>query len=87
MEKAELAPHIGPAYLGIDAGSTTTKLTLIDSAGNLLYSDYGCNQGRPLASAVTALQKMYSQLNKDTYIAYAWRYRLWRKNGTGRFAG
>lgn len=67
---ADLASHVGPAYLGIDAGSTTTKLTLINSDGALLYSDYGSNQGRPLASAVTALQKMYAELNKETYIAY-----------------
>ena len=71
IKRADLATHIGPAYLGIDAGSTTTKLTLINSAGDLLYSDYGSNQGRPLVSAVTALQKMYSCFNKNTYIAYA----------------
>ncbi|MGL5206984.1 MAG: BadF/BadG/BcrA/BcrD ATPase family protein, partial [Acidaminococcaceae bacterium] len=71
VKRADLATYAGPAYLGIDAGSTTTKLTLINSAGELLYSDYGSNQGRPLAAAVTALQKLYSQLNKDTYIAYA----------------
>ena len=37
----------------------------------MLYSDYGSNQGRPLLSAVTALQKLYSHLNNNTYIAYA----------------
>ena len=54
VKRADLTTHTGPAYLGIDAGSTTTKLTLINSAGDLLYSDYGSNQGRPLASAVAA---------------------------------
>ena len=37
IKRADLATHIGPAYLGIDAGSTTTTLTLINSAGDLLY--------------------------------------------------
>lgn len=71
VKRADLSTHSGPAYLGIDAGSTTTKLTLINDAGDLLYSDYGSNQGKPLSSVVSALQKMYARLNKNTYIAYA----------------
>ena len=36
------------AYLGIDAGSTTTKVALISEEGDLLYTHYGSNQGSPL---------------------------------------
>ncbi len=46
----DLATYTGPAYLGIDAGSTTTKMVLIDPDCNLLYSFYHSNQGNPSAS-------------------------------------
>jgi len=45
---ADLAGCSGDAYIGIDAGSTTTKLVLIDEGGSLLYSYYASNHGAPL---------------------------------------
>ena len=45
---ADLASYSGDAYIGIDAGSTTTKLVLIDDGGSLLYSYYVSNHGAPL---------------------------------------
>lgn len=71
VQRADLSSHKGPAYLGIDAGSTTTKLVLINGNGELLYEDYGSNEGRPLSVAVSALKKVYDSLSKDSYIAYA----------------
>ncbi|MDR0299853.1 MAG: 2-hydroxyacyl-CoA dehydratase [Streptococcaceae bacterium] len=64
-----LAEHHGPAYLGIDAGSTTTKLVLIDDDGNILYDHYGSNNGEPLESVVQVLLDIYRKLPKDVYIA------------------
>jgi len=58
----------GDAFLGIDAGSTTTKVALIDNEGSLLYSYYGSNLGSPLESTITALKDMYSKLNPGIYI-------------------
>lgn len=56
-------------FLGIDAGSTTTKATLIDSDKNLLYSFYRSNEGNPLEAVRTMLKDLYSQLPKGAYIA------------------
>ncbi|MDR1464624.1 MAG: acyl-CoA dehydratase activase [Oscillospiraceae bacterium] len=45
---ADLESYEGGAWLGIDAGSTTTKLVLMDGNGRLLYSYYAPNNGEPL---------------------------------------
>ncbi|GAB2027773.1 acyl-CoA dehydratase activase-related protein [Lactovum odontotermitis] len=65
----KLAEHHGPAYLGIDAGSTTTKAVLIDDDGNILFDHYGSNNGEPLESVIDILKELYSQLPSDVYIA------------------
>jgi predicted CoA-substrate-specific enzyme activase len=58
----------GKCFLGIDAGSTTTKACLIDENGSLLYSYYGSNEGSPLKSAVKILKDLYSKLPKNAKI-------------------
>ena len=50
----------GDAYLGIDAGSTTTKLALIAPDGGLLYTYYHSNQGNPVAIVKEQLEKIYA---------------------------
>ncbi|WP_265458952.1 2-hydroxyacyl-CoA dehydratase [Enterococcus sp. HY326] len=67
----ELAQHSGVAFLGIDAGSTTTKVTLIDEEGNLLFSHYGNNQGQPLETTMAVLKDLYSQMPADVFIGKA----------------
>ena len=64
----KLSEHHGVAFLGIDAGSTTTKVTLIDEEGQLLFSFYGNNQGQPLETTITVLKDLYSQLPEDVFI-------------------
>lgn len=62
------------AYLGIDSGSTTTKMVLMDEEGNLLDSFYGHNEGSPLTVAVRALTQMrkrYRQAGGDLEIIAA----------------
>lgn len=60
----------GPAFLGIDAGSTTTKAALTDSEGNLLYTFYKNNEGNPVESSRQMLKELYERMPEDLYIAY-----------------
>ena len=54
------AAYAGPAWLGIDAGSTTTKMALIDEKGGLLYTYYHSNQGNPVAIVLEQLKQIYA---------------------------
>lgn len=71
VEKKDLKSYKGDAFIGIDAGSTTTKLVLIDNEGNLLYSLYGSNEGNPLQSVINNLKTLYSELPKDVTIRFS----------------
>lgn len=68
VKRVYLENYKGNAYLGIDAGSTTTKVALIDEEGSLLYSHYGSNMGSPLESTIEVLRDLYGKLNKNTRI-------------------
>ena len=59
----------GPVFLGIDAGSTTTKAALIDKDGNLLYSFYQSNGGNPIETTRNMLLELYDLLPDTAYIA------------------
>ncbi|MBQ8231553.1 MAG: 2-hydroxyacyl-CoA dehydratase [Lachnospiraceae bacterium] len=65
---AELANYHGKAFLGIDAGSTTTKIALVGEDGSLLYSFYSNNDGSPLHTAIRSLKEIYSLLPEDVEI-------------------
>ncbi len=67
----DLSTYSGDCFIGIDAGSTTTKLVLIDRDGNLLYSLYGSNEGNPLQSVMGMLKKLYSELPEKAVIRYS----------------
>ncbi|MDE7406349.1 MAG: 2-hydroxyacyl-CoA dehydratase, partial [Clostridiales bacterium] len=67
---ADVKNHKGATFLGIDAGSTTTKVALIDGDGGLLYSWYGSNSGDPLASVTEIIKQIYDILPDDAYIGY-----------------
>ena len=64
----DLASYRGNAFLGIDAGSTTTKIALVGEDGSLLYSFYSGNDGSPLNTAVRSLKEIYQQLPPDVKI-------------------
>jgi len=68
VEKRDLETFEGDCFLGIDAGSTTTKAALIDKKGALLYSYYGSNNGSPLNSAVNILKDIYKKLPEKARI-------------------
>jgi len=57
-EPVDAEQYHGEAYLGIDAGSTTTKLVLITPDGGILYSYYGSNKGSPVTIVLEELKKL-----------------------------
>lgn len=68
VEKVNINKVKGNVYLGIDAGSTTTKATLMDEAGNLVYSYYSSNEGSPLETSIRVLKDIYKILPKGMKI-------------------
>ncbi len=60
VKRLDISTYSGDAYLGIDAGSTTTKLVLISPAGELIYHYYASNKGQPLDVISDQLKRMYS---------------------------
>ncbi len=71
VSKAELSSYSGDCFIGIDAGSTTTKLVVIDRDANLLYSLYGSNEGNPLNSVIKMLKELYSVLPQGVNVRYS----------------
>ena len=68
VKTADIASYKGNCYLGIDAGSTTTKVALVDEEGNLLYSFYSSNNGSPLATTIKAIKEIYTLLPPEAKI-------------------
>ncbi len=71
VQTGNLADYKGNCYLGIDAGSTTTKVALVGEDGSLLYSFYSNNNGSPLATAIRSIKEIYEQLPQDAHIVYS----------------
>ena len=68
VKKGDLKNYHGDCFIGIDAGSTTTKLVVTDNEGTLLYSLYESNGGNPLRSVMGMLKKLYAVIPKDAKI-------------------
>ena len=64
----DLASYKGNCFLGIDAGSTTTKIALVGEDGSLLYSFYSSNDGSPLKTAIRSIKEIYALLPADVKI-------------------
>lgn len=60
LEFEEISAYNGGAYLGIDSGSTTTKLILITPDSKILYSHYQSNNGQPLDIVIEKLKEIYA---------------------------
>ena len=71
VEKGDLKTYSGDCFVGIDAGSTTTKLVLIDRDGKLLYSLYGSNEGNPLQSVIKMLKQLYAEIPEKAVIRFS----------------
>ncbi|MCD8036256.1 MAG: 2-hydroxyacyl-CoA dehydratase, partial [Clostridiales bacterium] len=68
VPKKDLATYRGNAYLGIDAGSTTTKTALVAEDGSLLYSFYASNEGNPLKVVIQSLNELYDLMPEGVEI-------------------
>ena len=55
------AEYDRPVHIGIDSGSTTVKVVVIDEAANLLFTDYQPNQGDPISLLQAVLLRLYEQ--------------------------
>ena len=69
VAKADIASYTGRCFLGIDAGSTTTKLALIGEEGQLLWKFYAGNQGNPILTAQFAIGELQKVLPPQAIIA------------------
>ena len=59
----------GPHFLGIDAGSTTIKATLVNDDREIVWSCYATNEGSPLTAAINIVKKIQSELPEGAWIA------------------
>ena len=59
----------GPHFLGIDAGSTTIKATLVNDDREIVWSSYATNEGSPLTAAINIVKKIQSELPEGAWIA------------------
>lgn len=69
VKTEDISSFKGKCFLGIDAGSTTTKAVLIDENDRILYSYYDNNKGKPLEITMHILKEIYSLLPEDAIIA------------------
>lgn len=69
VELFDISKQKGDCFLGIDAGSTTTKAVLINENQELIYHYYASNKGNPITSALTILRQIYQQLPVEARIA------------------
>ncbi|MDI9243539.1 2-hydroxyacyl-CoA dehydratase [Fusibacillus kribbianus] len=68
---ADLNTYEGDCFLGIDAGSTTTKVALVGEDGSLLYSFYSNNNGSPLKTTIRAMKEISELLPPSASIRYS----------------
>ncbi|MEG0392363.1 MAG: acyl-CoA dehydratase activase-related protein, partial [Anaerovoracaceae bacterium] len=69
IRRKEIKKAKGKLYLGIDAGSTTTKAALIDEEKNLVFSFYRSNEGKPIDAVMLMLRQLYAQIPPGAFIA------------------
>ena len=71
VEYEDIENYSGPMYLGIDSGSTTSKLVLLSEDNKILYSHYTSNGGDPLSVIVDQIKHIYEIKSPESYFAYA----------------
>ena len=71
LPKVDLSTYTGNAFLGIDAGSTTTKMALIGEEGQLLFSFYANNKGDPISTAKEGIAQMHAKMHDGVRILRA----------------
>ncbi|GAA0180934.1 acyl-CoA dehydratase activase-related protein [Clostridium sediminicola] len=68
IKKVQLSGYKGKCFLGIDAGSTTTKVVLMGENHEILYTYYGSNEGDPLKRVIVILSDLYNNLPQEAEI-------------------
>ena len=68
VPRGDLKTYVGKIFVGIDAGSTTTKLVAIGRNKEILFTSYGSNQGSPLKTVVAALKDLYAAMPSTAEI-------------------
>ena len=71
VKSGDFESYEGKIFLGIDAGSTTTKIALIGEDGQLLYKFYSSNEGSPLTTAIRAVEEIQKRMNPNAEIVYS----------------
>ena len=71
VKRAELTSYKGDCFLGIDAGSTTTKMVLLSEDNEILADYYAQNRGNPLEIMKSFLEDLYVKLPPDANIVYS----------------
>ncbi|MFR4808139.1 MAG: BadF/BadG/BcrA/BcrD ATPase family protein [Peptostreptococcus anaerobius] len=79
VKRQDISSYKGRFYLGLDAGSTTTKAILMGDEGQILYSHYGSNEGSPLDMSIKILKDIYSQM-PEVHVYHRHCYWLWRRD-------
>ena len=69
IKEHDIKNYQGPIFIGIDAGSTTTKIAVIGADSELLYQFYGNNEGQPLETTISVLKEIYCVLPETCYVA------------------
>ena len=69
IKRKDISKAKGKLFLGIDAGSTTTKAALIDDDKNLLFDFYRSNEGKLVEAVIQILRKIYAQMPEGAFIA------------------
>ncbi len=68
VKNGDLSTYEGDCFLGIDAGSTTTKVAVVGKDGTLLYSFYSNNNGSPIKTAIKSIKEIYTILPEGARI-------------------
>lgn len=68
-KRGALSDYAGDCFLGIDAGSTTTKLVLAGESGEILFTYYTGNEGNPLGSVIRGLKQLYAEMPPQARLA------------------
>ena len=71
VKSGDFESYEGKIFLGIDAGSTTTKIALIGEDGQLLYKFYSSNEGSPLTTAIRAIEEIQKRMHPNAEIVYS----------------
>lgn len=71
VKEFDITEARGNCYLGIDAGSTTTKAVLINEEGHIFFSHYCSNKGNPVDTTIGILNELYDKLPEKAKIVYS----------------